>query len=61
MAAVEVNISCPNVHEGGVLFGQDPVMAAKVTKAVKRRAGSKPVIVKLSPNVTDITVIARAV
>ena len=61
VAAVEVNISCPNVHEGGVLFGQDPVMAAKVTKAVKRRAGSKPVIVKLSPNVTDITVIARAV
>lgn len=61
VAAVEVNISCPNVHEGGVLFGQDPAMAAKVTKAVKRRAGSKPVIVKLSPNVTDITVIARAV
>lgn len=61
VAAVEVNISCPNVHEGGVLFGQDPAMAAKVTGAVKRRAGSKPVIVKLSPNVADITVIARAV
>ncbi|HJB65217.1 MAG TPA: dihydroorotate dehydrogenase [Candidatus Mailhella merdavium] len=61
VAALEVNISCPNVHEGGVLFGQDPAMAAKVTEAVKRRSGSKPVMVKLSPNVTDITLIARAV
>ena len=42
-------------------FGQDPGMAARVTKAVKRRAGNKPVMVKLSPNVTDVTVIARAV
>lgn len=44
-----------------MLFGQDPAMAAKVTEAVKRRSGSKPVMVKLSPNVTDITLIARAV
>ncbi len=61
IAAIEVNISCPNVNEGGVLFGQDPRQAARVTDAVKRRAGAKPVIVKLSPNVTDITEIARAV
>lgn len=61
IAALEVNISCPNVQAGGIQFGQDPAMAAKVTSAVKKRAGQKPVIVKLSPNVTDITVIARAV
>lgn len=61
IAALEVNISCPNVQEGGVQFGQDPGMAARVTEAVKRRAGNKPVMVKLSPNVTDVTVIARAV
>jgi dihydroorotate dehydrogenase (NAD+) catalytic subunit len=61
IAALEVNISCPNVREGGAAFGQDPAQAARVTKAVCRRAGNKPVIVKLSPNVTDITVIARAV
>lgn len=60
IAALEVNISCPNVRCGGIAFGQDPVMAAGVTAAVKARAGSKPVIVKLSPNVTDVTVIARA-
>lgn len=60
IAALEVNISCPNVGEGGVAFGQNPHMAAAVTEAVKKRAGGKPVIVKLSPNVTDITVIARA-
>lgn len=59
IAALEVNISCPNV--GGVLFGQDPLQAARVTRAVKARAGNKPVIVKLSPNVTDIAAIARAV
>ncbi|MEN8140952.1 MAG: dihydroorotate dehydrogenase [Thermodesulfobacteriota bacterium] len=58
--AIEVNISCPNVKKGGVAFGTQPAMAAKVTRAV-RRATSKPVIVKLSPNVTDITEIARAV
>lgn len=61
IAALEVNISCPNVKNGGVLFGQDPTLAAEVTEAVKSRAGHLPVIVKLSPNVTDITVIARAV
>ncbi len=58
--ALEVNISCPNVTEGGVVFGSDPGMAAKVTRAV-RKAYEGPVIVKLSPNVTDITEIARAV
>ncbi len=57
--ALEVNISCPNVREGGVAFGADPEMAARVTKAV-RNASIKPVIIKLSPNVTDIAVIARA-
>lgn len=60
IAALEVNISCPNVRSGGVQFGQDPAMAAQVTEAVKKRAGSKPVMVKLSPNVTDVTVIAKA-
>lgn len=60
IAALEVNISCPNVREGGVQFGQDPNMAAQVVGAVKKRAGGKPVIVKLSPNVTDVRVIARA-
>lgn len=60
IAALEVNISCPNVSEGGVLFGQDPRMAAEVTEAVKRRAGDKPVIIKLTPNVTDIAEMARA-
>jgi dihydroorotate dehydrogenase (NAD+) catalytic subunit len=61
VAALEVNISCPNVREGGVLFGQNPAQAAAVTEAVKRRAAGLPVLVKLSPNVTDIAVIARAV
>lgn len=61
VAALEVNISCPNVREGGVLFGQNPIMAARVVSAIKAKTGSKPVIVKLSPNVTDITEIARAV
>ncbi len=60
VAAIEVNISCPNVKEGGVAFGTDPAMAHAVTKAV-RESYQGPVIVKLSPNVTDITVIARAV
>lgn len=57
---LELNISCPNVKEGGVAFGIDPTMAHKVTQAVKKVAG-QPLIVKLSPNVTDITEIARAV
>ena len=56
---IEVNISCPNVHGGGLSFGTDPRAAAEVTQAVKD-AVSKPVIVKLSPNVTSIADIARA-
>jgi len=60
LAALEVNVSCPNVSQGGILFGQDPNMITKVTKAVKERAGDVPVWVKLSPNVTDIAACARA-
>ncbi|EHJ49620.1 dihydroorotate dehydrogenase family protein [Solidesulfovibrio carbinoliphilus subsp. oakridgensis] len=60
VAALEVNISCPNVKAGGIAFGQDPAMAGRLTEAVKKRAGDKPVWVKLSPNVTDIVAIARA-
>lgn len=56
---LEVNISCPNVHGGGMSFGTDPRMARQVTEAVKK-VTRKPVIVKLTPNVTDITAIARA-
>ena len=56
---LEVNISCPNVHHGGMSFGTDPAQAAAVTKAVKS-VTTKPVIMKLSPNVTDIAAIARA-
>jgi len=60
IGALEVNISCPNVKKGGVAFGTDPRMAAAVTAAV-REESPVPVIVKLSPNVTDVTVVARAV
>ena len=56
----EINISCPNVHGGGMSFGTDPNAAAEVTRAVRRATG-KPIILKLSPNVTDIAGIARAV
>ena len=56
---LEVNISCPNVHGGGMSFGTDPKAAAEVTAAVKK-VTKKPVIVKLSPNVTDIVAIAKA-
>ena len=56
---IEVNISCPNVHCGGLAFGTDAKMAAKVTEEVKR-VTTKPVFIKLSPNVTDIVAIARA-
>ena len=56
---LEVNISCPNVHGGGMSFGTDPSLAAEVTKAVKQ-VTKKPVIIKLSPNVTDIVAIAKA-
>ncbi|MEG2171650.1 MAG: dihydroorotate dehydrogenase [Desulfovibrionaceae bacterium] len=61
VAALEVNISCPNVKEGGILFGQDPKLAAQVTAAVCKAAGNTPVMVKLSPNVTDIVAVAQAV
>ena len=57
---LEINISCPNVKEGGLAFGQNPKAAEQITKAVKKYA-KQPVIMKLSPNVTDITEMARAV
>ena len=56
---LEVNVSCPNVHGGGMSFGTNPESAATVTKAVKK-VTTKPVIIKLSPNVTDIVSIAKA-
>ncbi len=56
---IEVNISCPNVHNGGMSFGTDPGNAAEVTKAVKK-VTSKPVYIKLTPNVTDIVSVAKA-
>ena len=56
---LEVNVSCPNVHNGGMAFGTDPACAAQVTEAV-RKVSRKPVFIKLSPNVTDIVSIARA-
>lgn len=56
---IEVNISCPNVHNGGMAFGTDPKAAAAVT-AASRKASSKPLFIKLSPNVSDIVAIARA-
>lgn len=57
---LEINISCPNVKEGGIAFGQVPTSAERITKAVKKVA-KQPVIMKLSPNVTDITEMAKAV
>ncbi len=60
IAAIELNISCPNVKEGGVQFGTDPDLAKEVTYKVKE-ASKYPVYVKLSPNVTNITTMARAV
>lgn len=57
---LEINISCPNVKEGGIAFGQDPKAAEKITKAVKKYA-KQPVIMKLSPNVTSIAEMAKAV
>ncbi|MBE6013920.1 MAG: dihydroorotate dehydrogenase [Lachnospiraceae bacterium] len=56
---LEINISCPNVKEGGIAFGQDPKAVEAITKEVKSHA-KQPVIMKLSPNVTDITVMAKA-
>ena len=60
VSGIEVNVSCPNVAVGGMLFGQDPKQAAAVTAAVVR-ATTLPVVVKLTPNVTDIVAVARAV
>ena len=60
ISAIEVNISCPNVDCGGMAFGVDPVISAKVTETVLKNS-DKPVIVKLTPNVTDVTLLARAV
>ena len=60
VAGLEVNISCPNVQKGGCLFGHDPVLAFDVIHAVRRQT-SRPIIAKLSPNVTDISVIIRSV
>jgi dihydroorotate dehydrogenase (NAD+) catalytic subunit len=59
VSAYELNISCPNIKQGGVQFGHDPKLTFQVVEAVRRSTG-KPVWVKLSPNVTDITVFARA-
>ncbi len=56
---LEINISCPNVKEGGIAFGQDPKSVEAITRACKDRA-KQPIIMKLSPNVTDITVMAKA-
>ena len=56
---LEINISCPNVKEGGIAFGQDPKAVEAITREVKKHA-NQPVIMKLSPNVTDITVMAKA-
>lgn len=56
---LEINISCPNVKEGGIAFGQDPKAVEAITRTVKKYA-KQPVIMKLSPNVTDITVMAKA-
>ncbi|MBI5805558.1 dihydroorotate dehydrogenase [candidate division TA06 bacterium] len=60
ISGIELNISCPNVKQGGVAFGSDPIQAAKLTTLAKK-AADKPLIVKLSPNVADIAAIARAV
>ncbi|MBU5637308.1 dihydroorotate dehydrogenase [Geomonas sp. Red69] len=59
VAGIEVNISCPNVKQGGIVFGTDPGAAQEVVSLVKRNT-SKPLIVKLSPNVTDVVVMAKA-
>lgn len=56
---LEINVSCPNVKEGGIAFGQDPKALYDITKAIKAKA-KQPIIMKLSPNVTDITEMARA-
>lgn len=60
VAAIELNVSCPNVKEGGIVFGTDPEAASAVVRSAKANTG-KPVILKLSPNVTDVVAMARAV
>ena len=60
VAGLELNISCPNVKQGGIVFGTDPKAASEVVGLVRKHS-KKPLIVKLTPNVTDITVVARAV
>src|ERR1044072_7189672 len=60
ISAYELNISCPNVKEGGIVIGNSPAAAARLTEKAKR-ASSRPLIVKLSPNVTDIALLARAI
>ena len=60
IAGFELNISCPNVAKGGISFGTEPEQVAKITSAVKKAAGEKVLMVKLSPAVTDISIIARA-
>lgn len=60
VAAIELNVSCPNVKEGGIVFGTDPAAASAVVRAAKAHT-KKPVILKLSPNVTDIVLMAKAV
>jgi len=60
VAALELNISCPNLDSGGMSFGVDPELASQLVKSVRKKT-ARPLLVKLSPNVTDITVIARAI
>lgn len=60
VAALEVNVSCPNVRAGGAAFGSDPVLCAKAVEAVRRNAPEKHIIVKLSPNVADVAQIAKS-
>jgi len=60
IAGFELNISCPNVAKGGISFGRDPAQVTEITVAVRKAAGKKPLIVKLSPTVTDISATARA-
>jgi dihydroorotate dehydrogenase (NAD+) catalytic subunit len=60
IAAYELNISCPNVKEGGIVIGNSPDAAARLTEKAKR-AATRPLIVKLSPNVTDVSLLARAI
>ncbi len=60
IAGIELNISCPNVKKGGITFGTDPKLVSEITSAIKKNAGKKILMVKLTPSVTDISVTARA-